>query len=174
LPCQIQARPAEVVLLRHGEKPEDPEAVHLDERGRQRAAALPGWFATNSVISLKPGEVVLVASQVTRHEHGQRPYETLTPLARKLHLPVQTPFAASDHKNLARWVLTAPECEGKTVVICWVHESLPELAADLGVKSVPKPWKGHVYDRVWVIRWPKQKAKLIDLPQRLLPGDSSS
>jgi hypothetical protein len=172
LPGPTLARPAEVVLLRHAEKPDDPAALHLSERGRQRAAALPDWFATNSVVTLESGEVLLIATQITHHDRGQRPYETLAPLAQKLQLTIQTSFPASDHKALARWVMTSPECDGKTIVICWVHESLPDLATDFGVKSVPTPWKAHVFDRAWVIRWPKQKAKLLDLPQRILPGDS--
>ena len=167
------ARPAQVILLRHGEKPADDEDMHLTDRGRQRAAALVDWFALNPKLTNNGVPVVLYATRITRHDHGIRASETLEPLARRLKLPIQTPYFAAEYRALAERVLTAPEYDGKTVVICWVHEFLPALALALGLKHEPPPWKGHVYDRAWVIRWPKDKAKLIDLPQHLLPGDSS-
>jgi hypothetical protein len=167
----VSARPAQVILIRHGEKPADDAELHLSERGKKRAEALVDFFLTNPAMTNRGVPNVLIASKVTGNGHGQRPSETLQPLAEKLHLSVQTPFLAWDYAALAHQVLTSPEYDGKIVVICWVHEELTDLAAALGVK-LPPPWKGSVFDRAWVINWRGNKTKMKDLPQRLLPGDS--
>jgi hypothetical protein len=41
------------------------------------------------------------------------------------------------------------------------------------LKPEPARWKGSVYDRVWVITYTEHRAVLANLPQNLLPGDST-
>jgi hypothetical protein len=74
---------------------------------------------------------------------------------------------------LAKHVLSDPGLDGKTVIVCWIHDYLPALAKGLGVKPEPARWKGSVYDRVWVITYTEHRAVLANLPQNLLPGDST-
>lgn len=167
----VLGRPAQVILLRHAEKPWDDADIHLSDRGEKRARALAGFLTNNPSLTNRGLPTLLFATRPTPKGHGLRPSETLEPLARQLHLPIHTPFPAVDYAALARRVLSSPEFDNQTVVICWVHEYLPELAAALGVKSPPS-WKGSEFDRVWLITWKGDKAKLKDLPQRLLPGDS--
>jgi hypothetical protein len=167
------ARPAQVILLRHAEKPANEADVHLSERGRERAQALVGFLTTNPAVTNRGVPSMLFAPQVIHRGHSRRPSETLEPLAKQLRLSIRTPFLAADYARLAQQVLTSPECDGKTVVICWVHEYLPELAGALGVKPTPPRWKDYVFDRVWIIHGREDKRKLKDVPQRLLPGDSN-
>ncbi len=167
----VLAHPARVILLRHAEKPAEESDPHLSARGRQRADALAAWLTTNAVLTDRGLPAVLFASQVTDHGHGQRPRETLEPLAKKLGLPIQTPFRSENYHALARVVQDSQECDGKVVVICWVHEHLSKLAAALGVKPAPATWKGSVYDRAWVLDWKNDQPRLRVVPQRLLPGD---
>jgi len=166
------ARPAQVILLRHAEEPDDESDVHLSERGRERARALVGFITTTPAVTNAGLPTALYANRMTRKGKSQRTRETLEPLATQLQLPIQTPYLAADYRELAYRVLTSPECDGKTVVICWVHEHLPELAAAFGIKPAPPSWKSRVFDRVWVIRWHKERPELQILPQRLLPGDA--
>jgi hypothetical protein len=97
----------------------------------------------------------------------------LEPLARKLNLPIEIPFSSKDYKALAKLVFEDTRLEGKTVVVCWVHDDLPDLAGALGVKHHPAKWKSSEFDRVWLITFHKDKAQLSDLPQHLMPGDSA-
>ena len=96
----------------------------------------------------------------------------MAPTARALRLPVGTPFAATDYAGLARVVLTNRAFDGKTVVICWVHDYIPQLAQALGVRR-PPTWSGNTFDRVWVITFDGHRVVMQNLPQHLLPGDSS-
>jgi len=60
------------------------------------------------------------------------------------------------------------EYGGKNVVICWVHEFLPDLARALGVTAVPQ-WKTKDFDSVWEIEFPAGQAEL-----RILPAISAN
>jgi hypothetical protein len=165
-------RPAQIILLRHAEKPAARYDADLSERGYQRAQAVVPLLTTKLLFVTNGLPMALFAPRFTVHGHGRRCEETLAPLARQLKLGVQMPVGPEGYAALAKQVLKDPSLNGKTVVICWVHDYLPALAKELGVKSPPAPWKGKVYDRVWVIRYQKRGATLTDVPQHLLPGDS--
>ncbi len=158
-----QARPREVILLRHAEKPEDPKDPHLTEAGRERARFLASYLTTTPALTNAGLPTVLIATGWTRHSHSRRPFETLEPLAKRLHRSIKRPFLSEEYAQLARYILTSRECDDKVVVVCWVHEFLPDLAAARGVHPRPPLWKGHVYDRVWVITWPEGQAQLTEL-----------
>ncbi len=167
------ARPARVILLRHAEKPPLEISVHLSERGQTRAQALVNLLSVGPVLGTNGPPAALFAPEFTKRGHGSRPYETLLPLGHVLKLPVQTPYHSKAYAALAKHILKDSALEGKTVVVCWVHDYLPDLARALGLKPKPPPWKGSVYDRVWVITYDQHRARLTDLPQKLLPGDSA-
>jgi hypothetical protein len=168
----VLARPARVILLRHAEKPPDEFTIHLSERGESRARALVALLATKLVLGTNEPPVALFAPKFTRRGHSLRPYETLTPVAEHLKLPIQTPYGSSDYAAFAKHVLSDPGLDGKTVVVCWIHNYIPALAKAFGVKLEPARWKGSVYDRVWVVTYDDHHAVLADLPQNVLPGDS--
>ena len=165
-------QPAQIILLRHGEKPGDPAATHLSARGDERARALVSLLGQHSPLTSNAVVAALYATRVTKHGNGVRTGETLAALARELGLTVQTPFTSENYKLLARRVLADPAYRGKTVIICWTHHELAALAEALGVKPKPPKWKDEVFDRFWVIGFNEGKANLRDIPQGLLPGDA--
>ena len=167
----LAAAPAQVILLRHAEEPAKEADRHLSDLGRTRAEALVSLLITNSgpLSNLPP--VALFASKPSKDGEGLRPRETLEPLAKRLGVQVQSAFSRKDHARLIRQIVHDPAYEGKTVVICWVHEYLDEMAGELGAGRVA-PWRKEVYDRMWVVRWVGARAVLTDTPQRLLSGDS--
>jgi hypothetical protein len=145
------AQPAQIILLRHAEKPEDPNDPHLSPAGVKRADRLVSFIISDPVMSKFGLPVAVFATQTTKHDNGQRTQETVAPLARELKLPVQTPFLSKDYAALAKQILANPAYSGKTVLICWTHAEIPQLVAALGVKPRPKKWKGSVFDKVYVI-----------------------
>ena len=167
----LQARPAEIILLRHAEKPADDHNPSLSPRGVERAQALPSLLTNLPAFSSHGLPVAVFAPHSTTHGHARRAEETITPLARELHLRVLTPYAAADHARLVKDILANPALDDKTVVICWEHDHLPQLAHELGVPKPPN-WSGGTFDRLWVVSTKGEKARLRDLPQHLLPGDS--
>lgn len=160
-PAVAQAvRPAQVILLRHAEKPDDPKNPHLSPAGVKRSERLVGFITNDPAMNRFGPPVAIYATRTTKDDDGQRTQETVTPLARALKLQVQTPAVGKNYDVVAREVLGDAAYAGKTVLICWNHEEIPQLAAALGVRPMPAKWKGSVFDVVYVITYHGRKATL--------------
>lgn len=166
------ACPAQVILLRHAEKPADESDSRLSEKGRLRAEALAGWITNTPAVVAKGFPAAIFASKPSARGHSGRASETVQPMAERLNLPLRTPFRPADYRAMAEHVLSDPEFDDKTVVICWVHDYLPELAHALGVKPKPKEWDSDVFDRAWIITYGKKGATLKSIRQKLYLGDA--
>jgi hypothetical protein len=163
-----------VLLIRHAEKPpEGADSVHLSPEGKRRAERLHRLFeapARGPNLFRTPDYVFVAANS----KHSHRPVETVAPLARRLKLDIDTRYKDEDFAKLAHATFHDPKYTGKTVLICWHHGDLPQLARRLKAADAPGAWKGHVFDRVWEITYNEQgKAAFRDRPQQLLPGDST-
>ena len=181
-------------------KKDDDGGNNLSILGAARAAALPSLFvpgqsqlACDLVLDLDPlmftGKYETIPIKGTRprfptpqtimatapSKHSQRPIETVTPLALALNLHIYDRFADKDPdiEKMTKAILNDHSFAGEVVLICWHHGKIPEIAKALGVAKPPK-WDGKVFDRVWQITFEKGKAKLEDLPQMLLYGDSKT
>ena len=136
----------------------------------KRAEQLVSFVTTDPAMTRFGVPVAVFATQTTKDDNGQRTQETVTPLARALKLPVQTPYLGKDYAALATLILANPAYDGKTVLICWNHEQITQLAAALGVTPRPPKWKGSVFDRVYVISYHDGKAALAI--QAIILGDA--
>jgi hypothetical protein len=149
------SRPAQIILIRHADKPADPGDPHLSPAGVKRAEQLVSFVMTDPTMTRFGLPVAVFATRTTRDANGQRTQETVAPLAKALKLPVLTPFLGKNFAELAKAILANPAYAGKTVLICWNHEEIPQLAAALGVTPQPPKWKTRVFDQVYVITYHK-------------------
>ena len=174
LPAHVAlSRPAEIILLRHAEKPGDDNNPNLSAMGFERARALPALFTNSTTFTTNGSPFVLFAARPTLHG-SRRCVQTLRPTARALRQILRVPFGAKNYALLASHVLTNSALDGKTIVICWTHDYLPAFAHRLGVNNPPS-WDGKTFDRAWVITYDETgNAVFQDLPQHLLPGDSTN
>jgi broad specificity phosphatase PhoE len=157
-----------IMIIRHGEKPDDSESgkdPDLSKKGFERADALakviPARFPTPDF---------LFATH--KSKNSNRPVETITPLSAALREPIDATFKVDEVDKISKEILTDPKYAGKTILIAWHHEEIPELAKALGVKNVPDKWDAAVFDRVWVVTYNNGVATWRDLPQKALAGDS--
>jgi broad specificity phosphatase PhoE len=157
--------PAQLLLLRHAEKPEAENDVGLSPKGQIRAAALAVYLP---LVFGRPTH--LIAAQRTKE--SDRPAQTLKPLSEALGLPIDTRFQNEHFKDLARELLENPAYQGALIVVCWHHGEIPDLARALNVKDVPDHWDGDDFDRIWQIDYGLEHAKLNKVHQKLLFGDS--
>jgi hypothetical protein len=164
---RLHAIPAQIILIRHAEKPKDDDELHLSKAGRRRADALVPYIKKNSKLTAFGLPVALIASEARKNGNGQRPAETLQPLSRDLKIPVETPFKSDEYSKLASLVLENPDYDGKCVLICWVHEYIPALAEALGVHPPPDKLDDKTYDRVYVIQYRDGKAALQQYRQKM-------
>src|ERR1044071_6747162 len=132
------SQPAEIVLIRHAEEP-GGKSVHLSSRGRDRAQALVNFFLNDPRVNQYGAPYVLLAAN-PRPGGSVRSRETLEPLGRALGKPVATPVLADRFAVLANSIRSNPRYRGKTIVIAWSKETLPNLAAALGANPRPTAW----------------------------------
>jgi hypothetical protein len=168
------ALPAEVIIIRHAEKP--PVGNQLSARGMERAVALAPYFLNTAALLKFGTPVAIYAQRPNSVDSSLRPIQTCTPVANALHLPVNTTYSHDQYAKMAQAILQNPSYDHKTVLICWEHHVIPALAYSFGVKPQPPRWHNTVFDRTWVIYYNKNSsiASFQNLPQRLLYGDSTS
>jgi phosphohistidine phosphatase SixA len=158
--------PTVVLLMRHAEKEEgEAKRSDLSPVGIRRANLLPTLFNRQDM----PRPDVIFASDASKHSN--RSVETVTPLASALHLRVNHDYSEYEAKALSKELLSG-HYGGKTVLVCWHHGELPELAHELGIAEKLK-WSDETYDLIWRIEWNSGKPQLTVVHQRLLPGDST-
>ena len=178
-----------IMLLRHAEKPDKDSTPYgvtlngkrdkesLEVRGWQRAGALTGLFAPangrfQNTSLARPQH--LFASKPLKHKGSRRPIETITPLAEKLAIEINTDFQRADFESMLG---EAFSCKG-VVLICWQREYIPEIASYIlgNRKIVPADWPEDRFDMVWVFDLNRGSAKYSfkQVPQKLLGEDSSS
>ncbi len=169
------AMPAEVLLIRHAEKPtEGDEGMELSEKGWLRAQALPKLFKQPEFKGLMDRKVILIAMAQKKRNSSIRPIQTLKYLSVSLNTQIETPYTRDDYGFLVNQLRGNPFFKNKTVIICWEGTVLSSIARSLGVYPVPELRKRD-FDRAWVLKFNDNGAlsRFQDLPQRLLPGDAN-
>jgi hypothetical protein len=154
------AAPAEVIVVRHAEKPKDRNDNHLSPAGRERAERLPEFLKQSPELAKLGPPAALFATHLTKEGHGLRTIETLEPLAKCLDLKIETPFQSDNADKLAAQLLSKKKYNGKTVLICWTHEYIPLLIESLGIHPAPEKLPDDAYDRVYLIRYTADGPKL--------------
>ena len=175
-----------IMIVRHAEKPADsgkPHGVNPDGEkddeslvvaGWQRAGALAVLFAPSHGALQNPALATpefLFASGVAKHSESERPQETITPLAAKLGLSINTQAAKGQEGQVAALAMGC----GGYALIAWEHQDIHLIAnAIMGNDtSVPQTWPGSRFDLVWIFDWnPAGKSYVFSqVPQQLLAGD---
>ncbi|MCX5794220.1 MAG: histidine phosphatase family protein [Elusimicrobia bacterium] len=166
------AVPARVIVIRHGEKPD--QGPELNERGWQRARGLVLFFKEDPAVSSLGAPAALYAMAPKGEDGSVRAIQTLTPLAQSLRLPIHKDFKKTEVAALASEIMVEPSYATRTVIICWEHAWIPEILKAFGWKDGPDQWPGgDVYDRAWVLDFTGGKPGAFkDVPEHLLPGDS--
>ena len=145
------ATPAQILLIRHAEKPEIGNG--LSEDGFKRAQALRHYFETNPAVT-KFGTPVAIYAMAPKDEDGSiRAIQTVAPLARDLNLEIHQDFTKKKIKDLAKEILSNPDYDGKMVLICWEHKIIPDIAERLGVDPRPQDWPGSDFSTVFEINY---------------------
>lgn len=164
----MMSGPTHLMLIRHGEKPEDPPAKPpphgVDPEGRHdKHALLPrGWQRAGALATIfgDPARAKLhIPSAVFTPDYGSdallhRPALTVTPLAERLRLAIQTPVPKGEEDRLVTEFLQPAT---GNVLVCWEHHHLPALAAafashaGIPVDSLPAQAKFWPEDDFWSV-----------------------
>jgi hypothetical protein len=165
--ARAEGKPAQVVLIRHGEKPDEGPGLSL--KGQERAAALvPSFLGAPDLLRFK-APVAAYAQRPSDKRPSTRPVDTVRGLAKALGLKVNKKFTHSQFGRMVEEINSRPEYEGRMVLICWEHHALPDIARAIGAKGAPEKWSGAAFDRCWPLTFGEDGAVAFrDLPQRLL------
>jgi hypothetical protein len=140
--------PARILLMRHAEKTGRSDDIYLSADGTKRAESLVSYIPRTFG---RPDFIYAAA----RSKRSIRSIETVKPLAAALGLPVQHHIEDRRFDDLIAEIFAKPEYRGKTIVICWHHGKLPEIAALLGapVGSYPDPWPSDCFNLIVDFRY---------------------
>jgi broad specificity phosphatase PhoE len=144
--------PSKILIIRHAEKPDDDDDIHLSPLGQKRAEALVTLFDDSQNGGRFPRISFIFATEASHKSN--RPVETVAPLANALQLKVHDGFEDDEFKALASRLLKKDKYEHAVVLICWHHGKIPDLAKSLGVKSKQLPAKkfpDESFDQIWVL-----------------------
>lgn len=182
-----------IMIIRHAEKPtQNPPTNGVDingdinkdsliPQGWQRAGALATLFAPSRGPLQHPNLATpkfIYATTSPDPTEGNRPEQTVTPLAAKLHKQPNFNFKKGKEAKLAEAALS---CDG-VVLISWPHGRIPTLAKQIPLSRHSKPipkgkWPSNRFDVVWVFDYDTRSKKggyiFSQVPQLLLDGDSS-
>jgi broad specificity phosphatase PhoE len=170
--------PERIMFIRHAEKPDEGkdgvaadgslDAESLTVRGWQRAGALIAFFCAQP--KMRPDAIF--ASGIGHGSKGKRSAETVTPLAAKLNENRPVAFHAKHLKDDIQPLMDQVLSLEDTVLVCWEHKHIPELAALLsGAPRVPKIWPDNRFDLVWIFDRAGAGWSFSQILQRLLPED---
>lgn len=135
VPVLLSALPAQVIIVRHGEK--DPVTRGLTQQGQERAAAL-AYYLTQTDYLLNfglPAALFASRSIPVSDRLVPRTIETMMPTAEFLRVPLHSPFNGFQVNQIANFILNNSMYEGKNIVICWNHSSIHDLLNAFGYQA---------------------------------------
>jgi hypothetical protein len=157
-----------IILMRHCEKTETPNSNddvvdvegdhHCSEIGYQRADYVPTLFGPDG---RWPTPSYLYAMSSTRpgvNHETFRQVETLEPLSKQTHLPINSHFTVGSSPYFADYYfdrLASGKLCNTVTVISWKHSDIPNMAQALGCgpdEGCPSKYPHDNFDQVWVIQ----------------------
>lgn len=186
------ALPAQVIIVRHGEK--NTVTGELTSAGVERVEALssyltepnnePGFVGSaglSNVVLFNYGlPFALFASRPVQEsdDFTVRCIQTLVPTALKLNLPIHSPYGPGQEQQLVQLIFNEPRFNGKNILICWHHTFIGSLIKAFGYLPPAGilPLYPNRFDLVWVMTFPAPNPPTIVNPilQQLLFGDPTT
>ena len=112
--------------------------------------------------------------EVAKRGGSLRPIETITPLAEKLGIEINSDYRRYDIVSMLDDVFS----HRGVVLICWQREFIPRISSYIleDTRIAPPDWPEDRFDMVWVFDLDRSSGhyKFKQVPQRLLSGDRVS
>ena len=171
VPQNVFAIPKHVIITRHADRVL-PNGVCLSLQGLERAAAMAYYFSETPTYNMPPITHIFAAYS------SQPPYirckQTCQPTAEHLKLPLNINYNLTQLKEVAQEILTNPEYNNGTVLMCWEHEHIAPLVIAFGGED-PGLWPDNIFDQVYMLSFEKNsKLKFQKFLQELIFGDRAT
>ena len=166
-------RDVTVLIIRHAEKP--AQGSGLSARGQQRSEAYASYFDPLQLDGMPLRPQRLIATRDSNK--SMRPRLSLVPLAARLGLPIEQPWADAQVDKLVKSI--GKGNQASVVLIAWHHGHIDKLIDAFGgnAKTLQgrKSWPGDVYNWLVVLhfddrgRLDPSESRVVQ--EHLLPGD---
>lgn len=167
------AAPAQVLMIRHAEKPSSGN--DLSPAGYARAKALVAYFEKTPTVTTYGTPAAIYAMGYGSEDSSHRAIETVTPLAQALGLSILDQYQEEDIKPLVNEILTTPAYDGKMVLLCWEHNMIPQIAQAFGENNMPDTWDSDDFWSVWELNFSGETVSSFQIfSQNLMPGDPAN
>ncbi|KAJ5947168.1 hypothetical protein N7466_000183 [Penicillium verhagenii] len=150
-----------IYLIRHGEKPIDPNNHSLNFEGAMRAQCLRRVFGVSSAYDI---QYIIAPTVIADDEHG-RPYRTVQPLAHDLGLEVDL-HCSRDKLRCLVDAIRSYNGPGN-ILVSWRHGNMKKILPLLGVENGAK-YPKHRFDIIWTIPYPYDQ--LTEIKSENCPG----
>jgi hypothetical protein len=131
-----------VVIIRHGEKPKTGD--NLNCMGLNRSQLLPKVMVDKFGVPAFSYVPSVGADSASKHA---RMFQTITPLAVKYNLTINSKFNGKDSAGVANDIIKRKG----TVLIVWDHKSIVPLVHAFGVTEGLLKWADDDFDSIWII-----------------------
>lgn len=150
-----------IVFIRHGEKPE--KGGNLTCKGLNRSLMLPALLTKKFGV---PNFVYVPSLGLGEKTKHARMFETVTPLASKYNLDIDSKFEEKDSAGVANDIMQ----KKGTVLVVWEHSAISSILHAMGLQYDMK-WKSDDYDTIFIITFKDGKPVLTKDSEGLNPSD---
>ena len=150
-----------VIIIRHGEKPNNGD--NLNCQGLNRSQLLPAVIKSKFGIPAFSYVPSLTADSATKHA---RMFQTITPLAAKYNLTINSKFNGKDSLGLAGDILKK---KGEVLVV-WDHKMIVPIVHAFGITDPQLKWNDDDYDSIWIVSFKNGLAVLSKEKENLKPA----
>ncbi|MGC2236277.1 MAG: hypothetical protein WA584_08955 [Pyrinomonadaceae bacterium] len=126
---------ANILMVRHGEKP--AKGDKLSVAGEERAQAYSIYFQNYEINSKVISLDYIIAAKDSNVSH--RPRLTIEPLAKALNLTIEMPYKDKEYGKYAPEILSDPNYDNSSILICWHHGEILDFAKALGADGTKLP-----------------------------------
>jgi hypothetical protein len=152
-----------IVIIRHAEKSDADN--NLSCKGFNRSMQLPSVLFKKFGIPSKIYVPTIKAGAQTKH---LRMLQTITPLATKYHVPINSVYDEDDYDHLVDALLH----EKGLVIVTWEHNTIPPIIKRLVPEANHLHWKDDDYDSIWIVSFTRNKPTLSSDSEHINPADN--
>jgi hypothetical protein len=140
--AQNQDDPLKIVIIRHGEKPKNGD--NLNCQGLNRSLLIPQMIVSKFGVPAFSYVPSIGTDSATKHA---RMFQTITPLAVKYNLAVNSKYNGKDSSALVNDILK----RRGLVLVVWDHKSIVPIIHALGINETQLKWNDDDFDSIWII-----------------------
>lgn len=151
-----------VVIIRHGEKPENGD--NLSCKGFNRSLQLPAVLYAKYKV---PDKIFVPSMGNSKSASHLRMLETITPFAIKYNIGINSKYDVDEVKQMAGAIL---KTNGYALVV-WEHDKIDNLVKALGADARGMKWNGDDFDSIWIITFKNGKATMSTDRENINPAN---